>query len=111
MEGSLLHSLNLPKDSQTTSDPSPLLLNNELAISSIDEELVEVREPKVWRIYLKNVNQLTIHRVISLIMIRHSCESRNSGKHWISGQAQNEKKEKTYVVLYKICKGGKNEKA
>jgi hypothetical protein len=43
-----------------------------------------------------------IHSVINRIMIRHSCESRNPGKHWIPGQARNDKKGKTYVVLYKI---------
>ena len=28
---------------------------------------------------------------------RHSCESRNPGKHWIPGQARNDKPHKTYL--------------
>ena len=32
---------------------------------------------------------------------RHSCESRNPGKHWIPGQARNDKPVKIYVVMYK----------
>jgi len=31
---------------------------------------------------------------------RHSCESRNPEKHWIPGQARNDKLYKTYVVMY-----------
>jgi len=55
------------------------------------------------RTFFVGVNQknAAIHSVISLILIRHSCESRNPGKHWIPGQARNDKKEKTYVVLYR----------
>jgi hypothetical protein len=30
----------------------------------------------------------------------HSCESRNPGKHWISGQARNDKLHGTYAVMY-----------
>jgi hypothetical protein len=30
---------------------------------------------------------------------RHSCESRNPGKHWIPGQARNDELEKTSVVM------------
>ena len=33
---------------------------------------------------------------------RHSYESRNPEKHWIPGQAQNDKTYKTYVVMYKM---------
>ncbi len=33
---------------------------------------------------------------------RHSCESRNPGKHWIPGQARNDKLHKTSVVMYGI---------
>jgi hypothetical protein len=50
---------------------------------------------------------INIHSVINRIMIRHSCESRNPGKHWIPGQARNDKKKKTYVVLCSIAKDGK----
>jgi hypothetical protein len=30
----------------------------------------------------------------------HSCESRNPEKHWIPGQARNDRLQKTYVVMY-----------
>ena len=32
---------------------------------------------------------------------RHSCESRNPGKHWIPGQARNDKLHETYAAEYK----------
>jgi prepilin-type N-terminal cleavage/methylation domain-containing protein len=43
-----------------------------------------------------------MHSAINHIMIRHSCESRNPGKHWIPGQARNDKKGKTSTVLYRF---------
>jgi len=36
----------------------------------------------------------------------HSCESRNPGKHWIPGQARNDKVNGTYVVMYCHCRFG-----
>jgi len=33
---------------------------------------------------------------------RHSCESRNPERHWIPGQAQNDKPLKTYIVMYRF---------
>ena len=41
-----------------------------------------------------------IHSAVNLKMIRHSRESGNPRKHWISGQARNDKDEKTYVVMH-----------
>ena len=41
-----------------------------------------------------------IHNEINPDEGRHSCESRNPEKHWIPGQAPNDKKEKTYTVVY-----------
>jgi hypothetical protein len=53
----------------------------------------------LWRI---------IHNEINPDEGRHSCESRNPEKHWIPpyqvrgklSQARNDKKEKTYTVVY-----------
>ena len=42
-----------------------------------------------------------MHSDINHIKGRHSCESRNPEKHWIPGQARNDKLYKTYVVMYK----------
>ena len=33
---------------------------------------------------------------------RHCHESRNPERHWIPGQARNDKQQKIYVVVYKI---------
>ena len=45
---------------------------------------------------------LIIHSVINPNKACHSCESRNPGKHWIPGQARNDKLSKTFVVVYRI---------
>jgi hypothetical protein len=42
-----------------------------------------------------------IHNVINHNIARHSRESGNPGKHWIPGQARNDKPVKIYVVMYK----------
>ena len=44
---------------------------------------------------------IVIHSDINHDMGRHSCESRNPEKHWIPGQARNDKLDRTYVVMYK----------
>ncbi len=48
----------------------------------------------------------SIQSVINL-KARHSRESEsgNPGKHWIPGQARNDKKEKTYVIVYILFLG------
>jgi hypothetical protein len=43
-----------------------------------------------------------IHSVINHNRGRHSRESGNPGKHWIPGQARNDKPAKIYVVMYKF---------
>jgi len=46
-----------------------------------------------------------IHGDISHSKRRHSCEGRNPGKHWIPGQARNDKLSRTYVVMFKHLQG------
>ncbi len=60
-------------------------------------------EPKVnqCQINSNDQNSKFIHSVINLNRARHSRESGNSGKHWIPGQARNDKLHKIYVVMYK----------
>ena len=41
-----------------------------------------------------------MHSVINHNRARHSRESGNPGKHWIPGQARNDKPAKIYVVMY-----------
>jgi hypothetical protein len=43
---------------------------------------------------------VVIYSVINHNKARHSCECRNPGKHWIPGQARNDKPVKIYVVMY-----------
>jgi hypothetical protein len=42
-----------------------------------------------------------MYSVINHKRTRHSRESGNPGKHWIPGQARNDKPAKIYVVMYK----------
>jgi PilX N-terminal len=44
-----------------------------------------------------------IHSDINRSEGRHFCESRNPEKHWIPGQARNDKPLNTYVVIYNDC--------
>jgi hypothetical protein len=43
-----------------------------------------------------------MHSVINHNRARHSRESGNPGKHWIPGQARNDKPAKIYVVMYRL---------
>ena len=45
-----------------------------------------------------------IHSVINRNNVRHSRESGNPEKHWIPGQARNDKLHKTYVAMYNNTK-------
>jgi hypothetical protein len=43
-----------------------------------------------------------IHDDINRNRARHSRESGNPERHWIPGQARNDKRQKIYVVVYRI---------
>jgi hypothetical protein len=53
---------------------------------------------------MPNIQMLKLHNDISHNDGRHSRESGNPEKHWIPGQARNDKLDKTYITMYNSFK-------
>jgi hypothetical protein len=80
----------------------------EKGLGEFGQTLMEIRNPNVEsrnksKIQVRDLYLFT-HSEINQKKGSHSCESRNPGRHWIPGQARNDRLLKTYVGMYRSFK-------